>query len=97
MRIITSATLYRYAKRHNNADSALREWAGKVSKAQWTRFADIKNTFNNVDSVGNSRFVFNIKGNTYRIVAKVLYVPKLVFIRFIGTHAEYNKIDCTKI
>jgi mRNA interferase HigB len=57
-----------------------------------------KKTFNNVDSVGNKRYVFNIKGNSYRVIALILFVPKIVYIRFIGTHAEYSKIkDCSKV
>jgi mRNA interferase HigB len=58
----------------------------------------MKETFNSVDSAGNRRYVFNIKGNTYRLVVIVLFVPKYVYIRFIGTHAEYDKIEnCSTI
>ena len=60
----------------------------------WTCFADIKQTFNSVDYVGNNRFVFNIKGNNYRIVAIVIFASKKVYIRFVGNHKEYDKIDC---
>ncbi len=94
MRIITPSTLYHFAQKHNDADVALREWVKKVNKAQWQCFADIKATFNSVDSIGNSRFIFNIKGNNYRIVAKVLFIPQMVYIRFVGTHSDYDKIDC---
>ncbi len=97
MRIITRTRLYNYAQKHKGADVALREWVKIVTKAEWSCFADMKRTFNSVDSVGNSRFVFNIKGNRYRIVAKVLYTPKMVYIRFVGTHTEYDKIDCSTI
>ena len=55
-------------------------------------FADIKSTFNSVDYVGNDRYVFDIKGNTYRIVAIVIFVNKKVYMRFVGTHAEYERI-----
>jgi mRNA interferase HigB len=53
----------------------------------------MKKTFNPVDAIGDKRFVFNIKGNNYRLIALVLFVPKFVYIRFIGTHTEYDKID----
>jgi mRNA interferase HigB len=56
----------------------------------------MKQTFNSVDYVGNDRFVFNIKGNDYRLVAIVLFAAKKVFIRFIGTHKEYDNKDCSK-
>ena len=56
----------------------------------------IKQTFNTVDYVGNDRYVFDIKGNTYRIVAIVLFINKKVYMRFVGTHEEYNKIKDIK-
>jgi len=77
---------------------ALDQWYNKVENSQWNNFADEKKTFNSVDSVGNKRYVFNVKGNSYRIIALILFVPKIVYIRFIGTHDEYSKIkDCSKI
>jgi mRNA interferase HigB len=57
----------------------------------------MKSTFKSVDAVGNNRFVFNVKGNDYRLVAIVLFQIKIIYIRFIGTHAEYDKIDCENI
>ena len=59
--------------------------------------ADIKNDFNSVDYVGNNRYVFNIKGNKYRLVVIIIFISKKVYIRFIGTHSEYDKIDCKNI
>lgn len=56
-------------------------------------FADIKKSFNSVDAVGNKRFVFNIKGNHFRIVALILFTPKILYIRFVGTHKEYDNIE----
>jgi len=53
----------------------------------------IKKDFNSVDAVGNGRFVFNIKGNHFRIVVHILFVPKIIYIRFIGTHKEYDRIE----
>lgn len=97
MRIITFATIREYVKKHADSDVALREWYKKTQKSSWTCFADIKDVFNSVDYVGNNRFVFNIKGNDYRLVAIVLFIPQMVYIRFIGTHAEYDKIDCSNI
>jgi mRNA interferase HigB len=70
----------------------LRNWYKKTKESEWNSFADIKQTFNSVDSVGNDRFVFNIKGNDYRLIAIVIYASKKVYIRFIGTHSEYDKI-----
>ena len=62
----------------------------------WNNFADIKQTFNTVDYVGNDRYVFDIKGNNYRIVAVVLFINQKVYMRFVGTHKEYEKIKDIK-
>ncbi|NJO87964.1 MAG: type II toxin-antitoxin system HigB family toxin [Chloroflexia bacterium] len=86
-----------YIKKHADSDVALRDWYKKTQNSQWTCFVDIKQTLNSVDSIGNNRFVFNIKGNDYRLVAIVLFIPQMVYIRYIGTHAEYDKIDCSNI
>ena len=85
-----------FIAKHADADVALRDWYKRTTKANWTSFADIKQTFNTVDYVGNDRYVFDIKGNTYRIVAIVLFINKKVYMRFVGTHEEYNKIKDIK-
>lgn len=97
MRIFTKKTLKEFAELHPNALLPLQIWADIVENSHWTCFADVKNTFNNVDGVGNQRYVFNVKGNTYRIVAVIKFTIGFVYIRFVGTHKEYDKIDCTTI
>lgn len=97
MRIFTEKTIKEYATIHPEAKTALQDWVCKVRKAEWTCFADIKETFNSVDYVGNQRYVFNIKGNDYRLVVVIQFRPKLVYIRFVGTHKEYDRIDCSTI
>ena len=98
MRIFIHKALVEYYTRHPESKGVLEEWYFRTKASEWDTFADMKNTFNSVDSVGNRRYVFNIKGNAYRIVAIVLFIPKYVYIRFIGNHAEYDKItDCSKI
>lgn len=97
MRIITFRKIREFTEIHNDADVALREWYKKTQKADWNCFADIRKTFNRSDAVGNNRFVFNIKGNSFRLIAIVLFRMKTVYIRFIGTHNDYEKIDAEKI
>jgi mRNA interferase HigB len=98
MRIITHKAITQYYALHADAKLALDEWYIKTEQSLWDCFADVKQTFNSVDSVGEKRYVFNIRGNSYRIVAIILFRPKIVYIRFIGTHSEYNRIkDCSKI
>lgn len=98
MRIITPKTLYDFTKKHADADVAIRDWVKTVKGVNWSCFADIKNTDNSVDSVGKDRFLFNIKGNNYRIIAKILFIPKMIYIRFVGTHRQYDGIkDCSEL
>ena len=98
MRIFVYKALVEYYNKYPDSKIALENWFTKTKESKWNNFAEMKCTFNSVDSVGNRRYVFNIKGNSYRLVAIVLFVPKYVYIRFIGTHAEYNKItDCSTI
>ena len=85
-----------FIAKHADADVALRDWYKRTTKANWKNFADIKQTFNTVDYVGNDRYVFDIKGNNYRIVAVVLFINQKVYMRFVGTHEEYEKIKDIK-
>ncbi len=93
MRIVTLKRIQEYSELHSDSDIPLRNWYKKTKESEWNCFADIKKTFNSVDSVGNDRFVFNIKGNNYRLVAIVIFASKKVYIRFIGTHSEYDKVN----
>jgi mRNA interferase HigB len=92
MRIISKSTLVEYYTKMPQAKAALEEWYEKTKKADWSCFADIKKTFNSVDAVGNQRYVFNIKGNDFRLVVVIQFRPKRIYIRFVGTHDEYNRI-----
>jgi len=97
MRVIAHRTLVKFYSGRPDARTAIENWYTKTSCADWQFFADIKKDFNSVDNVGNQRYVFNLKGNEYRLVVVIKFQIKMVYIRFIGTHNEYNTIDCTKI
>ena len=79
------------------AKDALLKWYYETAISDWENFGDVKQTFNSVDSVGSDRFVFNIGGNKYRIVAMMHFTTRTVYIRFVGTHKQYDKIDCKTI
>ncbi len=96
MRIIAKSTIVEYYKGNQNAKSALENWYKLASKAVWNNFADVKNTFNSVDNVGNNIYIFNIKGNDYRLIVRILFKPQIIYVRFIGTHKEYDKITDIK-
>ena len=92
MRIIAKSTFVAYYTKNPQSKSALEDWFEKTKEAEWKNFSDIKKTFNTVSSVGNNRYVFNIKGNDYRLVVLIKFTVSHVLIRFVGTHAEYDKI-----
>lgn len=92
MRVIAKKTLVAFYEKHADAKTALEDWHTRTEKANWTCFTDVRNSFGSADSVGNGRYVFNIKGNQYRLVALILFRIKMVYIRFIGTHNEYDQI-----
>lgn len=97
MRIISINKLKECWDRHPETRIPLSEWYVKVGKARWKSFSDMKKDYSSVDYVGNQRYVFNIKGNSYRIVVAVKFTPQLVYIRFVGTHNEYDRIDIKTI
>jgi len=97
MRVIAHRTLVEYGKQHANAKTSLDSWYKTTKSAKWKDFQDLKKTFKSADYVGNHRYVFDIKGNDYRLVGKILFVQQIIYIRFIGTHGEYDKIDCSTI
>ena len=79
------------------SEAALERWYEIAANAEWHSFADIKMDFGSVDSVGNQHYVFDIRGNKYRLVVVVKYVMGYVFIRFVGTHQEYEQINAAEI
>lgn len=97
MRIFTEQVIKEYAEKHPESKVALQDWVQKVKKSKWSCFADMKKTFNSVDSVGNQHYVFNIKDNDFRLVAVIKFTIRFVYVRFIGTHKECEKIDCRNI
>ena len=97
MSIIAERTIREYYELNPMAKTDLQAWVNTVKKSSWSNFADIKATFNSVDYVGNQHYVFNIKGNDYRMVTVIKFIPQFVLIRFIGTHKEYDRIDCANI
>ena len=97
MRIVSFKRIKEFSILHADAEIPLCKWFHVTENSSWNNFNDIKNTFSSVDYIGNDRYVFNIKGNDYRLVAIIIFASKKVYIRFIGTHREYDKIDCANI
>ena len=94
MQIIARRTLKAFWEKHNQAEAPLTAWYLAVSKAEWKAPADVKAMFGaTVDFVADNRIIFDIAGNKYRLIVHVAYPFKRVLIKFVGTHAEYDKID----
>ena len=93
MRIITFKRIQSFILKYSDADIALRDWYFKAKKSEWGNIVDVRNTFRTADYIGSNRFVFNIKGNNFRLCAIVIFPSKKIYIRFIGTHSEYDKVD----
>ena len=97
MRIISKKTLREFWKVHGDAEQPLKAWHAKAKLAEWKTSNDIKNDYRNASFVANNRIIFNIKGNTYRLVVAINYDFGIIYIRFVGNHKDYDKIDTTTI
>ena len=97
MVIIKKSTITEFADLHPTSKDALNKWYEIAKKADWRNLHDIKANFNSVDYIGNERFVFNIGGNKFRLVAMIFFDKRTVFIRGLFTHIEYNKTDCKNL
>ncbi|HEX7556772.1 MAG TPA: type II toxin-antitoxin system HigB family toxin [Leptolinea sp.] len=97
MRIISRRILREFWKQHPDAAIPLQTWFHDVERATWVSPADIKAVHRNASFLANNRVVFNIKGNNYRLVVLVVYQHGVVYIRFVGTHEEYDRIDAITV
>lgn len=99
MRIVSHRRLVEFYSSEGHADSqaALERWYEIAENAEWKNLSDIKVDFPATDYVGNQHYVFNIRGNRYRLVVVVKFTIGHIFIRFVGTHSEYDKIDASSI
>ncbi|MBS7350832.1 MAG: type II toxin-antitoxin system HigB family toxin [Comamonas sp.] len=97
MRVIAVSTLRAFWEVHPQAKEPLQAWYHEVTKANWQTPADIKSQYRNASFVSNNRVVFNIKGNDYRLVVAVMYRAGVLFIKFVGTHQDYDRIDVANV
>lgn len=97
MHIISRPVLIKFWEKHKDAEIPLRVWFKKVDKAKWNSINELKKEFSTADYIGNNRVIFDIKGNKYRIITVIFFERQKVYIRFVGTHAEYDKINANTI
>ncbi len=96
MHIISRPELIKFWNKHSDAEVPLKLWFKNVKQAKWKGINDLKRDYPTADYIGDNRVVFDIKGNRYRIIVLVFFTGQKMFIRFIGTHADYDKIDAKK-
>ena len=97
MRIIAKRTLGEFWERHPQAEQPLKAWHQQVKSADWAAPDDVKAAYRSADFLKGNRVCFNIGGNKYRLIVQINYPKRVVFIRFVGTHAEYRKIDADSV
>jgi mRNA interferase HigB len=97
MRVIAKKILREFWKEQGDSEDQLKTWYKEASKASWSSPNDIKSEYLKASILKNGRVVFNICGNKYRLIVQVNYLRRWVFIRFIGTHGEYDRINADKI
>jgi mRNA interferase HigB len=97
VRIIAIGTLRKYWSSNKDAEQPLKSWYQEAKQARWNNHNEIKNHYKNASILKHNRVVFNIAGNKYRLIVRINYEIQIIYIRFIGTHSEYDKIDAEKI
>lgn len=97
MKIFSRGTLRDFWEKHANCEQQLKIWYRETEKSDWSSIQDLKREYPSASILKNNRIVFNIKGNDYRLVAKFNFEYQLCWMRFIGTHAEYDKINANEI
>lgn len=97
MRVIALSKLREFWRKHPQAQVSLMAWHALASRADWRGPDDIKRAYRNASFLAGNRVVFNIKGNDYRLIVAVHYNRRMMFVRFVGTHAEYNRINAETI
>ena len=97
LRVIAKKTLRDYWIKHPDCEQQLKAWYQEAENAQWKSPDDVKRDYPSASILAANRIVFNIKGNHYRLIVRVNYDYGMVWIRFVGTHVEYDKIDAEKI
>lgn len=97
MRVIAVSTLRAFWERHPDAEQPLKAWYEEASNATWTQPADIKAQYRSASVLENRRVVFNIKGNDYRLIVAVAYKLQIVYVKFVGTHQEYDAVDAETV
>lgn len=97
MHVVKCSTIKLFLEKHPDSSEALKTWCKLLKSLNFRDFHELKEYFGTADNIGMNRVIFNIKGNHYRLIAKINYTKGRVFVRFLGTHKEYDRIDSTSV
>ena len=97
MIVVSKSALRDFAEKYPDAANAVIKWHEVVCSADWKNFSEMKKSFNSVDAVGNDRYVFNLRGNHFRLIAPIIFKVRTVFILYVGTHRDYDQLDASSI
>ncbi len=97
MKVISKKTVNQFIEKYPKSTDAILRWYLLTKDSSWANFADIKKLFKGTDSVGNGLFVFNVGGNKFRVIVRIIFKAEIVYIRFIGTHAQYDKVNLSDL
>jgi len=97
MRVIARKALVEFYNKYPDSKGQLEVWFSEARRANWESFSDIKKKYRSASVITGNRAVFNICGNKYRLIVKIQYTLGIVYIRFIGTHKEYDKVDASEV
>ena len=97
MRVIAKKILRDFWAKHSDSEQQLKSWYQEANNAEWKSPNEIKTKYSSASIINNDRIVFNIKGNNYRLIIKINFDYQIIWIRFIGTHSEYDRINVSEI
>ena len=97
VRVIAKRTLREYWEQEPRAEQPLKSWYAIASKAEWSSPMDVKQMYRTASIVGNDRIVFNIGGNKYRLIVRFDFTKRIAYVRFVGTHTEYNDVNASEV
>ncbi len=97
MIVITKSTLNRYKNQYPQAAEAITKWYVVTSTSDWANFNELRETFNSADYYGNGLYIFDIMGNHYRLIVRIIFKTRTIFIKFFGTHSEYDELDISTL
>jgi len=97
MVVISYKVIRDFVAEHPDADESLNNWYRFTEESDWSNFNEMRNMYGSVDSVGNNLYVFNIRGGNYRLIERIIFRVRTIFIRFVGPHKQYDKVDLSTL